>query len=488
MRVLGLYCGHDSSATVVEDGKVVFAIEEERLTGEKKQNGIPARAIMYICKHLNCSPWDFDKVAIATPSLHWGRPHAFENTLMSLYPDAVLVPHHHAHAVLAYAWSGYDECTVMTCDGGGDKSFATIYDAKDGKLTRLSECLKEEDEAFGMLYYYVTEAVGFTPNLHEGKIMGLAARGQNKGFLDGLFRVEGNKIRATGGRTDYIVVKRLNERCVDQLVIDVAASCQSHFEDVMLKWVGDNYSRETNKLAVSGGCFANVLCNMKIAEMVKDFYVSPPMMDCGLSAGAALSLFDPIPVKKQEHMYFGFSQPPRFDNQFKPSEVAYMISKGKIIGLFQGRMEYGPRALGNRSILADPRDAIVNKTLNARLKRKEYMPFAPVILEEYADEILENYRNGIDNAPFMTNCWKVREEWVDKIPAVVHIDGTARPQVINRNTNEFYYDIVEEFRKLTGIPVLINTSFNIHESPIICWNTEADFAIFQRRIDILVEN
>jgi carbamoyltransferase len=487
MRVLGAYCGHDSSAAVVEDGKVLMAIEEERLTGLKKQGGFPARAVMLMCKMLNCSPWDFDKVMVATPNLHWGRIHAVDtNGILNMYPDATLVPHHHAHAVLAYAWSGFNECTVLTLDGGGEDYFGSVNSCKDGKIIRTYSLRKDENEAFGMLYYFVTEALGFIPNRHEGKIMGLAAHGKDIGIFDGLFWADGPMIRAMGKREESIVFKRLNEEAAKRQMVhvDIAASCQKHFEEVLLKWVKEN---TIGKLAVSGGCFANVLANMKIAKEVEDYYVAPPMMDSGLAIGAALSAFDPIPVVYQKDMYLGPSQEPRAPYKKTPAQVAGMVATGMIVGLFQGRMEIGPRALGNRTILADPRNSDINDFLNKRLGRSEFMPFAPVILEEHAGEVLEDYKTGDLNGPFMTSCWKVKDEWKSKIPAVVHVDGTVRPQIISREVNPYYYDIVDEFYKNSGIPCLINTSFNAHEDPILCWNREAEFALATRRIDVLVE-
>lgn len=489
MRILGLYNGHDASAAVVEDGNVIIALEEERLTGIKKQGGFPARSLMYICKELGCGPWDFDKVRIATPNMHSGRIHAVDSRpFFDIYPKAVLVPHHEAHAALAYCWSGWDECTVLTLDGGGEKYFGSINHCKGGSMNRIYSLNKEDNEAFGMLYYFVTEALGFTPNRHEGKVMGLAAHGRDLGMFDGLFWNDGTMIRASGKREDMIVFKRINMAIRQNGPLsrnDVATSCQATFERVLLKWIKDNV--QYKKLAVSGGCFANVLANMKISKMVDSYYVTPPMLDDGLAIGAALTGFNPLPVKRQRSMYLGIGDQIRNENRYSPNEVARMIKTGLIVGLYQGKMEMGPRALGNRTILADPRDHRINDILNKRLNRSEFMPFAPVILEEYADEILQDYNVGIDNAPYMTSCWKVREEWKHKIPAVVHIDGTARPQVINRDTNPYYYDIVEEFRKLTGIPVLINTSFNAHEDPIVCFNSEADFAKETRRIDVLVE-
>jgi len=489
VRVLGLYCGHDASAAVVENGEVLIALEEERLTGTKKQGGIPARAIMWICKYLNCNPWDFDKVMVATPNLHSGRTHAVDsNKVLELYPDAELVPHHMAHAALAYAWSGWDECTVLTLDGGGEDFFGSVNYCKDGHMTRSASLRKDEDEAFGMLYYYVTEALGFTPNRHEGKVMGLAASGKDLGLFDGLFWADDQHIRAAGKREEGIVFRRLNELKMAGSTAkweNVAASCQAAFEKTLLEWVANN---ARGKLAVSGGCFANVLTNMKIAHMVDAFYVTPPMMDDGLSIGAALCGFDSIPVRRQKHMYLG--KLPRLQHQTLdyalPGMVARAIQDGKIVGLYQGAMEFGPRALGNRTILADPRDASINKRLNQRLNRTEFMPFAPVILKEFANDILLDYEIGTDNAPFMTSCWKVREEWQRKIPAVVHVDGTARPQVISKEINPYYYDVVRAFFDLTGIPVLINTSFNGHEDPIICFQNEAAWALETKKVDMLV--
>ena len=169
------------------------------------------------------------------------------------------------------------------------------------------------------------------------------------------------------------------------------------------------------------------------------------------------------------------------------ARTAAAISDGKVVGWFHGRMEFGPRALGNRSIIASPCDTQMFKHLNTKLGRTEFMPFAPVIMEEFADEILVGYQNGIDNAPFMTNCWEVKEEWRSRIPSVVHIDGTCRPQVIKRETNPYYYSIIEEFYKKTGVPVLINTSFNSHEEPIVCFQHEAESDLKTFKIEMLVE-
>ena len=493
MRVLGLHCGHDSSLAIAENGKIIFAVEEERLTGIKKMCGFPARSLIYACNRIGVGIRDFDKVVYSQKGNFFFRPtHVIYGDPENLYPDAEFIDHHYAHALSAYCLSGFDDCMVLTLDGGGDDKFATIYEAKNGKLTLIAEN-RFVEYPFGIFYNHVTELCGFKPNRHEGKIMGLAAHGNKRDIFNDMFWVEGTQIRSIGKKTglnvEPIVLKRLQKESPKEkplTIIDIACSAQATFENIVTKWVETNIPKDRD-LAVAGGCFANVLANMKIAKLVKRLFVAPPMFDDGLSIGAALSAFDPLPCARPDDMYYGFYSLPKESNRYSAKSVADMLVAGKIVGLMQGKMEFGPRALGNRSILADPRSFSINKLLNERLSRSEFMPFAPVILEEYADEILEDYQLGIDNAPFMTSCWQVKDEWKLKIPAVVHKDGTARPQVIKRSTNPYYYDIVDEFRKITDIPVLINTSFNVHEDPILCFREEAEWAAATGRIDVLVE-
>lgn len=495
MRVLGLHCGHDSSIAIAEDGKIIFACEEERLTGEKKQTGFPARSLVYACNRLGIGIKDFDKVVYSQKGNFFFRPTwpQFVDK-ENLFKDAVFNDHHYSHAVSAYCMSGFDDCIVMTLDGGGDSKFGSIYKGSNGKLTLIAENIFRE-YPFGLFYNDVTGCCGFTPNRHEGKIMGLAAHGKIFDLFDGMFWVDGTQIRSHGKKTsDYDVEPFVANRLVEVNkktgstvnVQDVASSAQKTFEDIVLEWVRINAAGQN--LVVAGGSFANVLVNMKIAKIVKRLFVTPPMFDNGLAIGAAFSAFDTLPNNRPQDMYLGFDNVPSAGRQYKAKEVAQMIVDGKIVGLFQGKMEFGPRALGNRSILADPRNHGINQTLNKRLHRSDFMPFAPVILEEYADDILDDYQSGIDNAPFMTSCWSVNPKWRGLIPAVVHIDGTARPQVISREVNPYYYDIIDEFRKLTGVPVLINTSFNGHESPILASTAEAEWMLSIGQIDVLVEN
>ncbi len=472
MKVLGITAGHDATAAVAVDGVIVAVIEEERLTGIKKQFGIPARAILHLCSMLGMGLQDFDKVAIGDAGGTYSKAHY-------LFPNAIRVPHHMAHAALAWAWSGWDECIIMTADGGGEELGSAIYEAKDGGLGLVYGNLLTTDSAPGQLYYNVTDLLGFTPNKHEGKVMGLAARGQNRFLFHDLYTIEGPRIRSHGD------IRAASHRATGMPREDVAASVQAAHTDMMVEWIRQN--AKGRKLAVAGGCFANVLTNMALAKEVEDLFVCPSMADAGLAAGAALAVSDEVMVGTPLDLYLGVGETVEYGHAREPSTVAQWIARGMVVGLYLGRMEHGPRALGARTIIADPRDAAIVDKLNRRLERSDFMPMAPVILEEYASEMIEEL-NAPKCAPFMTICYKAKPEWARKVPAVVHIDGTMRPQILKREVNPYYYDIVDEFRKLTGVPCLINTSFNVHESPIIAWVSQAMTAMGQNRIDNVIIN
>jgi carbamoyltransferase len=228
------------------------------------------------------------------------------------------------------------------------------------------------------------------------------------------------------------------------------------------------------------------------------------MSDTGNSVGAALFLVSE--VKEQEKtetlrsVYWGSSWDVQacgkalsaagfalelLDEDALVSRAADAIHAGRVVGWFQGRMEFGPRALGNRSMLARPTDAEINRTLNARLARTEFMPFAPSVLEEHAAEIFDNVEKSFDCLPFMTITCNVKQAWRPRIPAVVHVDGTARPQTVSRATNPLYWNLLEAYRQRSGIPLLLNTSFNVHEEPIVCFPENAVQALAEDRIDCL---
>ena len=291
---------------------------------------------------------------------------------------------------------------------------------------------------------------------------------------------------------------------------DIAAGVQYILEDRVCKFV-DFYLNKYNckNLCLAGGVFANVKLNQRLFNIdgVENIYIHPGMGDEGLALGAAFELLSNIkPGFKRNSIKTVYLGPSYSSDEIKkaldkaslkyrqvadPKELAKItaqyISEGKIIGCFKGRMEYGPRALGARSVLADPRKKEMHNILNDRMKRTEFMPFAPVIPYELTYDILEGKIKGSEHAAeFMTITYNVKKEWQDKIPAVVHVDGTARPQLIKRENNPLYYDIVTEFGKITGVPVIINTSFNIHEEPIVCSPEDAIRNFKQNCVDIMV--
>ncbi len=272
-----------------------------------------------------------------------------------------------------------------------------------------------------------------------------------------------------------------------------------------------NFMRETGQrhLAVNGGVFANVKLNQRIAALpeVERLFVFPGMSDTGNSVGAAVMVLDKLDpgylarnaqALRDVYLGPGFTNAEiqveldrrglryeRLDEDALVERTAQAIHKGVVVGWFQGRMEFGPRALGNRSMIARATEASINKSLNDRLDRTEFMPFAPSALAEYADELFENVEPGRHTAEFMTITYDVKQHWHEKIPAVVHVDGTARPQLVRKDRNPLYWRVIDRYRQLSGIPLVLNTSFNVHEEPIVCQPQEAAQALVDNRIDCL---
>ena len=440
---------------------------------------------------------------------------------LGLRPDARVrfYDHHATHAMAAAWYSGFDTTAVLTIDGVGELNiFHTANTWSDGKLTRLghSDTLGASP---GEYYEAITAAMGFIPLRHEGKVLGLAAYGDSRRLYNEFRRA----LRATprsnsfGNSFDSDFVGRKDayaarEAYLEALVRafpreDVAAAAQAVFEDAIEEVARDLLARTgQRRLAVNGGVFANVKLNQRLAALpeLDRLFVFPAMSDTGNSVGAALFLISE--GKKQEKtatlrsVYWGSSWDEqacakalaasgfaleRLDEDALVAHAADAIHAGRVVGWFQGRMEFGPRALGNRSMVARPIDNEINKTLNARLARTEFMPFAPSVLEEHAAEIFDNTEKSSDCLPFMTITCNVKQAWRPLIPAVVHVDGTARPQTVSRATNPLYWNLIEAYRQRSGIPLVLNTSFNVHEEPIVCFPENAVQALTEDRIDCL---
>jgi len=421
--------------------------------------------------------------------------------------------HHEAHALPTLFHTDWDKALLYTADGGGDNVQYSHRIFADGKIATLFGGDEElarpmRIDSVGLAYGYATQALGFRINRHEGKTTGLAAWGAPK-FYDAIaahFRVDGAGAITSDFSDNPAMRQFLFDLFKGAKREDVAASIQRFLEEFVIKAVARLLEKSgARKLGLAGGVFANVRLNQRLAEElpVDEVFVYPAMSDQGLAAGGVLKFLlerDGLEtwLKRRyplEALYYGRDFGGGIDKVLgaapgvaqmpgAPVEIAAeLIAKGGIVAIYTKGMEYGPRALGARSILATPSDAAINDTLNKRLERSEFMPFAPVVAEEDAETVFKLGRAKAYAARFMTITAHVQPGWKERIPAVVHVDGTARPQTIRRAWNPLYYDILKSFERRTGLPILINTSFNVHEEPIINRPEECLRALADGRID-----
>jgi carbamoyltransferase len=421
--------------------------------------------------------------------------------------------HHEAHALPTLFHTDWDKALLYTADGGGDNVQYSHRIFADGKIATLFGGDEElarpmRIDSVGLAYGYATQALGFRINRHEGKTTGLAAWGAPK-FYDAIaahFRVDGAGAITSDFSDNPAMRQFLFDLFKGAKREDVAASIQRFLEEFVIKAVARLLEKSgARKLGLAGGVFANVRLNQRLAEElpVDEVFVYPAMSDQGLAAGGVLKFLlerDGLEtwLKRRyplETLYYGRDFGDGIDSVLgsasgitkmpgAPVEAAAeLIAKGGIVAIYTKGMEYGPRALGARSILATPSDAAINDTLNKRLERSEFMPFAPVVAEEDAETVFKLGRAKAYAARFMTITAHVQPGWKERIPAVVHVDGTARPQTIRRAWNPLYYDILKSFERRTGLPILINTSFNVHEEPIINRPEECLRALADGRID-----
>lgn len=565
MIVLGIIDSKPSSAAILRDGQILSAIAEERLCRMKMASGMPRQAIKQVMEDAGVSAQDIDVVAVAQrvsvfepepiPWNGWfdekraGKPRPFEKISGALAPVAGRIPlaqkthhqikdiisrkrlaqipellakeyditapvkyydHHYCHVTSAYYTSNYDGALVVTLDGGGDGLSGSVYQGKNGNLTRLSEV--DSFNSLGNFYSYITHLCGFKAESHEGKITGLAALGK-PAYIDILREFVSYE---NPGQIQYTVpmyhrsaLRQIANRLPSDFdKADLAASVQLLLEEIGIEFIR-YWLRKTGirSIAVAGGVFANVKFNQRVHELdeVDNFYVHPAMDDSGLAVGGALAaLVDESDVEpshllqRLENVYFGTSygddeiraaiEAFGFEATYESDItdlVAKLLAEGHVVARFTGRMEYGPRALGHRSILYQTTDPSINDWLNAHLLRTEFMPFAPATLQEYADECYEGLDGARDSARYMTITFNCTEKMRAQSPGVVHVDGTARPQILDPDTAPDFYKITKAYHQLTGIPSLINTSFNMHGEPIVCTPEDALRSFNEGKLDYL---
>lgn len=425
--------------------------------------------------------------------------------------------HHYAHALSALFYTDWEDALIYTSDGGGDGAYYSMWHFKDNALTTLYGGDKEmQNPSFnpahsvGLVYAAMTEALGYRRLRHEGKLTGLAALGKPTAYeeIRKHYTVRDDGMITTSFRRAREMDKRIREIGKSVSPADAAASVQKFLEETVLASITVFLHKTgARKIALAGGTFANVALNRRIAQLpgVEEVFIFPGMGDEGLAVGGVYDFLlrrDGIAHwasqrRRLSNVYWGgeydaaaqalFQQEarrvPAEGDETPAQTAARLLAQGRIVAIYQGRMEFGPRALGARSILASPVNAGVNDTLNARLQRTEFMPFAPYVLEEDAAEVFEVDARNRYAMRFMTITTAVKEAWRERIPAVVHVDGTARPQIIRREDAPLYAEVLEAFKQRTGLPVLVNTSFNAHEEPIINTPEECLTALNANRVD-----
>jgi carbamoyltransferase len=418
--------------------------------------------------------------------------------------------HHDCHLAGAYYTSEQDNCLLFSNDGFGDGLCAKVAIGRNGRLEPISS--NSFYNSLGILYGYATDICGFPRIWHAGKTTGLAARGDWQRTYP-IFAQAMTWNERLGRYESRIGLFRNAQRWLRQRLAgvsreDVAAGIQRLTEALLvdqLRW----YRQRTglDRVAVAGGVHANVRANQAMADEagLKSFYVFPNMGDGGLALGAAYlarstqgdrraapqrlsSLYLGPQWSEQELVDILAARGVAYERPAQlPRRVAELLAEGKIIARFDGRMEYGPRALGNRSILYRATDPTANDWLNTQLGRSEFMPFAPVLRDIDAARLIEGYGPTTSyTSKFMTITFRATDVCRQEAPACVHVDGTMRPQVIERADNPAYYDILSEYHALTGHSVLVNTSFNMHEEPIVCSPEDALRAFEAGNLDYLV--
>jgi carbamoyltransferase len=539
---------HDSSACIVRDGELVFAIAEERISRVKHDARFPHLAIQACLEYSRVRADQLDEVCfgwttagpgfrhdlkclatgglpltylnLLTTTLHFlsmwhqgGGVKRFRQQFGNVNARMRFVDHHLAHAISAYAYSGFANAAVVVMDGRGAWEATSIWHGHKGRLEHVMTI--PFPDSVGLFYSEFTEYLGFHRNTDEWKVMGLAPYGRPgvdlRAFIDfetAPYRVHPKQFFANGaGQFSEITVRlgppRIAESEIEERHKNIAYAVQDACEVAMMNVVRMAIDKtQSRNLCLAGGVALNSKGNGKIlaSGLVEEIFVQPAASDDGVALGAALAPYlddgGRLPKKPMRHAYLGPSFADdtieatlktyklRFTRLGDPAATAAeLLSQGKILGWFQGRMEFGPRALGSRSILADPRDPQMNVKVNNAVKFREWWrPFAPSLKKEAAGDFLES----ATDSPFMILTAQVRPEKRSVIPAVTHVDGSARPQTVEREINPLYWRLIDEFGKRTGVPVIMNTSFNLRGEAIVHTPTDALRTFFSSGMDTLV--
>lgn len=494
-KIIGLNVSfHDTSVAYIKDGEIICVLEEEKLTGIKSVfniNCYPTKCLETLYKLEGVNLKNCDYVAYSNAIK---RSFVVEN-FSDLYQKLFCYSHHKCHNMSSYFTSGMNGKVIsLSLDGKGNQSRGKIYLCENGKYEQINSLSIGSTASLATLWFLTTYWLGWTGLKDEGKVVGLAGHGK---FCDKIYKIFKNSFYYENFNfgpceSELLFNYQLLNLSKDDFSnpifrADFAYTLQFFTEEIIKSYLYDISKKypEYTKICLSGGLFANVKLNKFINELpyFDEIYIHPAMGDSGLALGAALCLANDIGdyklPKKLNNVFLGdFSTRTDWETElekyhdkieienFDLAKVANLIHMGKIVGLFIGKTEYGPRALGNRSIVVRATDKDTHKKLNERLRRTEIMPFAPSVMAEYFDDIFENPKSKY-TSEFMTLCYDTKKDWLEKIPAVVHeIDGSCRPQIVNYESNQKYYNLISEYMKISGIPLVLNTSFNAHGEPI----------------------
>jgi len=539
---------HDSSACIARDGEVLFAVAEERLSRVKHDPRFPSLSIQACLDFAAVKPEEVDFIcqgwsAPRAPFLHdmknyatgrqradfysilnssrsflsmWhqrGGENRFRQSFKNSKAQFRFVDHHLAHAISAYAYSGFDDAAVLVLDGRGAWEATSLWHGRNGRLEHVWTI--PWPNSLGLFYAKFTQYLGFTPYSDEWKVMGLAPYGAPGIDLSEFIRPNENPYRvaakillAKDSAPLAALEARLGPARVPESELEthhknVAFAVQDMCEQAMMTLAKSALAQTGSRnLCLAGGVALNSKANGKIhsSGIADAVFVQPAASDDGVCLGAVLAPYldngGKLPVQRMRHAYLGNEcSDPEIEKALQTYKIrairvtdpavvaAEMLANGKILGWVQGRMEFGPRALGSRSILADPRDPEMTAKVNNAVKFREWWrPFAPSMLFEIADEYIES----ATDSPFMILTAQVRPDKRSVIPAVTHADGSARPQTVERDVNPLYWRLIDEFGRRTGVPVIMNTSFNLRGEPIVSSPTDAIRTFFSSGMDALI--
>ncbi len=527
---------HDTAAVLMEDGKVIAGIEEERLIRIKHTGKIWRFAVLFCLEQANKTLDDIDYVVVYSNEDILNKvlkQYQICNPLLAEIGDArtlyrylfqsefnyclkddqlIFVDHHITHAATAYYMSGFEDSLVLTIDALGDTLSTNVIDVRNKSFDTLLS--KAEADSIGILYLDVIRFLGYRI-FDEYKVMGLAPYGCSDTYREQLQRFY--TLLPNGDYSIHrdrvielfnITKPRKKDAPFTQVHMDIAAALQEAIEAIVFHILG-HFQQATGhtRLVVSGGVGQSSSMNGKIlcSGLFEDVFVPSFAGDSGCAYGAAAyaahQLQPGLPFARVRHAYWGtlihddeiaealeawhtFLHFEKMDN--RSEQVSDLMIDGAVIGWVQGRSEFGPRSLGNRSILADPRVPSHKETINAMIKMREsYRPFAPSVVEERVRDFFEVPGENAD-FPFMSFVLNVKPEWREQLPAITHIDGSARLQTVSKSNNPRYWELIDAFGRKTGIPILLNTSFNNHAEPIVDSIDDAVVCYLTSGLDYLV--